>query len=608
MGVFVVQQAGRRRLAAALRIIGLAGLGAVAGAAVGFAVADRGVRWFPTTFDALIIGAGLSLIMLLGGQIMADVSLDAGRSRIRIRKRSIVLLVLVVVVGLVHLTSCRMQQSSPLTQLSPTEFAEAFQADLDVHERLDAGLAEQLAVLEAHPAMFDGAHARPPTDAEARLLRDVWVSIYDQAFALDRIRLFYEDWYKFDPSRAQRAYHVRSFLLTFAAELSLYEKAIRICRLVARNPNVVAFLDAPHPGTDLGPETFSTFRRQLTGSADAVRVGAGRAYLKIVENTLDGRRIAVESGCEALWDKSETQIRLLDAIAPAEWAAATVQGDIEPLRRGVLRVWYPSVQKVATWMGDTRLRRRVGEVLVTDEQLEEMDRLLEPGDILLTRKNWYMSNIGLPGFWPHAVLYVGGPEKLADYFDDDAVRAWLQERTGRGTTFVEYLSQMYPQRWLEYSLAIDGRPHRVIESVKDGVVMHTLSQCAGDSIAVLRPRKDKLAKAQAIVEVFRHVGKPYDYQFDFATDHALVCTELVWRSWRPGPGKEGLDLPLVEIAGRWTLPANEIARLYAETADEPDRLLDFVCFLDAREQEGRSMIADEPAFRRSHNRPKWASP
>jgi hypothetical protein len=60
---------------------------------------------------------------------------------------------------------------------------------------------------------------------------------------------------------------------------------------------------------------------------------------------------------------------------------------------------------------------------------------------------------------------------------------------------------------------------------------------------------------------FSHHAKPYDYNFDFATDHALVCTELVWRSYRPSEGKKGLKIPLVEIAGRKTLPANEIAKL-----------------------------------------------
>jgi hypothetical protein len=52
-------------------------------------------------------------------------------------------------------------------------------------------------------------------------------------FATDQIRVFYEDWYRFDPSRAQRSFHLRSFLLTFAAELTLYEKGTKLAKLIA---------------------------------------------------------------------------------------------------------------------------------------------------------------------------------------------------------------------------------------------------------------------------------------------------------------------------------------------------------------------------------------
>ena len=67
-------------------------------------------------------------------------------------------------------------------------------------------------------------------------------------------------------------------------------------------------------------------------------------------------------------------------------------------------------------------------------------------------------------------------------------------------------------------------------------------------LAALRPRLDKVAKAQAITEAFTYLGKPYDYDFDFATDHALVCTELVWRAYRPREDKPGLDFDLVDVA------------------------------------------------------------
>ncbi|MBN1123580.1 MAG: hypothetical protein JXA82_01135 [Sedimentisphaerales bacterium] len=589
-----------------LRICGLVGLTGTFGAVLGFEMADRGILWFPTMAEGLLLVALFSIVLWIGGQIMDESAWDRRSKRIRVRKRIILALLLAMVLVVVHLTSCRMAQKSPLTQLTPSQFNEAFEDDLAQFWEYDQGLETQLAILEENKEMFEGDDPQPLTSRQEQLLRDVWITVYDYAFALDRIRLFYEDWYRFDPSRSQRSYHIRSFLLTFAAELSLYEKATRLSALVTQNPNTVKFLDAPHPGTDLEENTFSTFRQELHSTRDAARIGGGRAYLFFLEKGMDGTAQMAGLGCAVLWDKIETELVLIDAIAPGERTALTVGSDMEVFKRGVNRVWYPSVKEVATWMGDTRVHRRIGQILVTPQQQEVMDRSLEPGDILMTRKNWYMSNVGLPGFWPHAVLYLGSPAKLEEYFNDAEVLTYLTGLLGKETKLAEYLASIYPRLWLEYSCEIDGEPHRVIESVKNGVCIHTLSQCCGDYIAALRPRKSKVAKAQAIIEAFRHVGKPYDYNFDFATDHALVCTELVWRSWRPGEGKDGLELTLVEIGGRKTLPTNEIARLYAETFDKEDRPMDFVYFLDAREKEGIAVVATEEDYRQSYKRVKWS--
>ena len=127
----------------------------------------------------------------------------------------------------------------------------------------------------------------------------------------------------------------------------------------------------------------------------------------------------------------------------------------------------------------------------------------------------------------------------------------------------------------------------------------------GDYLVALRPKLSKLAKAQAIVEAFGHLDKPYDFDFDFATDHTVVCTELVWRSYRPAEGKEGLDIPLVTVAGRRTLPANEFARVFAEQAGKPGAVFDFVFFIDALEKEQRALLSTEEEFSTTWQRPQW---
>lgn len=83
------------------------------------------------------------------------------------------------------------------------------------------------------------------------------------------------------------------------------------------------------------------------------------------------------------------------------------------------------------------------------------------------------------------------------------------------------------------------------------------------------------------------------------------CTELVWKSYAPASDMTGLRIPLVSVAGRRTLPANELVRLFDAEYGRDDRQLDFVAFLDGREAEGNAKEADADAFRYSYRRAKW---
>ena len=59
--------------------------------------------------------------------------------------------------------------------------------------------------------------------------------------------------------------------------------------------------------------------------------------------------------------------------------------------------WFPLQRDMAEWAGDTRFTKQHRR-LIDDAQLAAFRAKLEPGDIILERRNWYISNIGLPGF------------------------------------------------------------------------------------------------------------------------------------------------------------------------------------------------------------------
>ena len=523
------------------------------------------------------------------------------------------LIALALVAACFHLVLYWARQTTPLTALPSDTFDQLVQRHNHEVDELYRQMDRMLVRLEAHDFPQESSR-RPLTPDEENLLRDAWAASYDCAFALDQLRIFYEDWYRFDPSRASRGRLLRSYMLTFEAELSLFETSLRWVRLVEESEEVRRFLDAPHLEIGLGEGTFSTFRQELQGTRDQARVLAGEAYMRWLESTLKPRGLEAPSSFELQNRRVESRLANIKLVEPFERLTDTLGADTEILKRAVRRTWFPTQKGIANWMGTIKTRDR-GPYLITRDLFEAMDSHLEPGDILLSRKNWHLTNVGLPGFWPHAILYIGDADKLTAYFDTPEVRAWvaaLGTEAQGAEDLPELLRRRFPEAWHRYqtnhghlSTAPGDDPVRLLEAVAEGVVLTTMPQGFGDYLAALRPRLSKVAKAQAVLEAFSHIGKPYDYDFDFATDHALVCTEVVWRSYRPGNGKEGLDLPVSEVAGRLTLPANHIARWAAETRGTDEAQVDWVYFIDTSEAEGRAFVADEAAFLESHLRPKW---
>ena len=162
---------------------------------------------------------------------------------------------------------------------------------------------------------------------------------------------------------------------------------------------------------------------------------------------------------------------------------------------------------------------------------DELTALMEPGDVLVTRHDRALSNLFLPGYWPHAALHVGLPSEREQLgVEVDAARA---------------------QRWVD--------PLRVLEARKDGVLLRAIEDTlAVDAVAVLRPRVDGRAVARAISNAVVHEGKLYNFDFDFFADDRLVCTEVVYRAYE---GVGGIQFELQERYGRPTLTAEDLIAL-----------------------------------------------
>lgn len=265
----------------------------------------------------------------------------------------------------------------------------------------------------------------------------------------------------------------------------------------------------------------------------------------------------------------------------------------------------PMHESLFTWVGDTRIKKKQTR-LISPEQVDAMGEVMLPGDIIIERQNWYLSNVFLPGFWPHGAIYIGDVKTLSAFLDNDPqVKAYYAKRNFSG--FMDWLKKTYPEKYNNFIKAPEKNEHprATLEAISEGVVLNTLRHtCYADYIAVLRPRLPKVDIAKAIEAGFYYNGRPYDFDFDFYTESDLVCTELVIKCYAPFRNKKGLVFPTETAMGKQAVRADEFVRTFAREENTPNAQLDFVYFLRGREKAGKAVVGDAKMLKDSVN---WRS-
>jgi hypothetical protein len=481
----------------------------------------------------------------------------------------------------------------PLGQLDPPAREARLASDAAAVVVYRAGLRDVVAYVDARPDLFarDPAGAPVLPSREARIaIWTAWQRFLDYTLALDSLGRAHQ---AFDalPSPARE----QSFAIGHAAFLATYRFGVELVDRLDGNPDLHPLLNEPVPELGLPRDTYRRLRLRMLNAARATEFAA----LAAVDGaTRDAAPPALAAGLledrGALWRYGAGRGLVLTATN----ARQIVQS-------AGFAAWFPVQAGIADWMGATRLVPK-DRARVSATQIAALGAVLEPGDILLVRREGYLSNIGIPGFWPHTVLYVGTPEERRRAFRHPEVAAWVESRGQPDGDVEALLARSSPAAYAQAIAADGGRARRTLEAISEGVVFTTLEDAAhADHVAALRPRRSAVEKAAGILRAFGYAGRPYDFNFDFRTDAVLVCSELVYKAYEPGPGRQGLRLPLVEILGRPLLPPSEIARLFDTEFGTPTAQLDLVRFLDGGGGNGAAVEADVKAFRRSWRRPKW---
>ncbi|MEM1156634.1 MAG: YiiX/YebB-like N1pC/P60 family cysteine hydrolase [Verrucomicrobiota bacterium] len=473
-------------------------------------------------------------------------------------------------------------ERSPLLDYTDEALHQEIRNDLDLIFTLDANLRESYAAMQQSGLMQLPIEQISPEIN--RNIRDAWRRYLDAMFEFDILKEKYKGFAQISYSKKPEL-HARAFGIAFGSYVAQYRARLYLDGLVADHTDMQSVLNESDPVRGIPAGMYKHLQHRTVHPRTLLRYHAGVAYLGLMEEKLTTD------------DHIHSQLRLAIYQVNEKLTGEPkrlIEKPLYLLEQSAFEGWLPVQKRIALGMSHIRAKKRPN--LIDRQSIARIEARLQPGDIMLQRRNWYATNLGIPGYWPHAALYIGSLGEMDEAFSG------IEDL--KGITASRFLEQHAPDLYqLLKTPDAEGDSPRVIEAIAPGVVLTTLVQSAGaDSLAVLRPQVSIEDKWNAILRALSYYGRPYDYNFDFATDSELVCSELVYKAYAD---MDGLNLQTVMINGRSLMPPNHLVIKFDREYDNPDRELELVVFLDGQESKGRVVEADAMALRQSWNRPKW---
>ena len=332
---------------------------------------------------------------------------------------------------------------------------------------------------------------------------------------------------------------LRLFLLGYATGLTLYAKSLKLVQAYEREPLIRNKLNEPDAKFELEEGFFEELLRAYSSLGNYRGIIRGAWFW--LQHRREIRTLAVPGtdwawlAAIALKERAVVRRRLTNVLwcrLRYDWRAF-LRTTIQPVRRTRYSV------RSLIFAAGAHLKTPGQYVPALNANvLTRLRPQLRPGDVLLMREEKKLTAAILPGFWAHAALFVGGQGEL----------------TALGLAAHPFIQK----HWAGLAAQDQGRGC-VIEAISPRVRIQSLeSALSADHVVVLRPNLSAALVTDAISEAFGHVGKAYDFEFDFNVSTRLVCTELIYRCYQH---RGGIEFPLIKRLGRFTLTGDDIATL-----------------------------------------------
>ena len=192
------------------------------------------------------------------------------------------------------------------------------------------------------------------------------------------------------------------------------------------------------------------------------------------------------------------------------------------------------------------IRWRNGKLRDDKVFLNEFSAHLKPGDILLEKTPFALTDKTIPGHFGHAAIYIGTYEQLRDMgaLDTPFVRKHLD-------------------------LIREGKV--ILEALREGVVLNSVQHFMNiDDVAVLRSNQQNIDAMRTSLDLaMSHFGKKYDFDFNVNTTETIVCSELVYAAYPQ------IDFMTKKVLTSFTITPDDIAFLASGNSSSPLELTFF---------------------------------
>jgi hypothetical protein len=390
---------------------------------------------------------------------------------------------------------------------------------------------------------------------------------------------------------------IKSFVISYSLYIKKFEIFHKVIDKVSSNPAVIKTLNE-YSDVLQQRGMYDDVTSRFFASNSILRRNLGYVYYKIMAPKSEE---SISPNYASLLEVSRGSYHYIYKNMLSHITLRSVVSKNE-FDRKAFETWLPIQKTVITdKIGNIHVGDRK-EKFITVEQVKEMKKSMNPGDILVYRKNWYASNLGIPGFWTHAGLYTGTLEDMDAYF--------MEIFPYKGYSSMSELLKVTQPKVYEVYMKEDkkGYTPSVVESQTHGTIIQSFESSGSvDYVAAVRTKLSKQEVLDAVILALSHYGQPYDYAFDLDTKQEIFCSELVYDAYLTNTKSKGVTFPKTVTSGRLIVSPNAIVEKYVAENGKDNAELTFVYFLDASEVTKTAFPANSTEFMTTATRPKYST-